>query len=295
MEQRATIQRWIEQGGALEGALGLFRAVKQELPAVKNAGWVRNPIDQFILAKLEAQGLAPAPEANKRTLIRRLALDLTGLPPKPDEVQSFVEDSSANTYEKLVDKYLASARWGEHRARYWLDAARYGDTHGIHIDNYREIWPYRDWVIQAFNANMPFDRFTTEQLAGDLLPNPTLEQLIATGFQRCNVTTNEAGIIIDEYDAIYAKDRADTIGAVYLGLTVGCATCHDHKFDPIPLGTSTPWVRSSETQPRTSWTATSTIRRPSSSFRSPRTVRAGAKSEAGKRSWYSSSLIAARR
>lgn len=234
MEQRATIQRWIEQGADWKEHWAYSAPVKQELPVVKNTGWVRNPIDQFILAKLESSGLAPAPEANKRVLIRRLSLDLTGLPPKPDEVEAFVENSSPNAYEQLVDKYLASPRWGEHRARYWLDAARYGDTHGIHIDNYREIWPYRDWVIQAFNANMSFDRFTKEQLAGDLLPNPTLEQRIATGFQRCNVTTNEAGIIIDEYDAIYAKDRADTIGAVYLGLTVGCATCHDHKFDPIP-------------------------------------------------------------
>ena len=134
----------------------------------------------------------------------------------------------------MVDRYLASPHYGEHRARYWLDAARYGDTHGIHVDNYREIWPYRDWVIQAFNRNQPFDQFTIEQLAGDLLPNATLDQRIATGFMRCGVTTNEAGIIEDEYAEIYAKDRADTVGAVFLGLTVGCATCHDHKFDPIP-------------------------------------------------------------
>ncbi|WP_321477632.1 DUF1553 domain-containing protein [uncultured Paludibaculum sp.] len=233
-DQRATLARWIQQGADWKEHWAFSAPVKVAPPPVKNTEWVRNPIDQFILAKLESQGLAPAPEANRRTLIRRLALDLTGLPPKLEEVEAFVEDKDSNAYEKLVDRYLANPHWGEHRARYWLDAARYGDTHGIHIDNYREIWPYRDWVIQAFNSNMPFDRFTTEQLAGDLLPNPTLDQRIATGFQRCNVTTNEAGIIIDEYDAIYAKDRADTIGAVYMGLTVGCATCHDHKFDPIP-------------------------------------------------------------
>lgn len=231
--QKATLRRWVEQGAQWKEHWAFTTPVKQDPPPVKDTGWVRNPIDQFILAKLETSGLKPAPEADKRVLIRRLALDLTGLPPTPAEVEAFVEDSSPNAYEKQVDHYLASSRWGEHRGRYWLDAARYGDTHGIHIDNYREIWPYRDWVINAFNANMPFDRFTIDQLAGDLLPRPTLEQKIATGFQRCNVTTNEAGVIIDEYDAIYAKDRADTIGAVYLGLTVGCATCHDHKFDPI--------------------------------------------------------------
>ena len=194
---------------------------------------MRNPIDRFILAKLEEKGLAPAPAENRRALIRRVALDTTGLPPKPAEIEAFLQDTSANAYERMVDRYLASPHYGEHRARYWLDAARYGDTHGIHVDNYREIWPYRDWVIAAFNRNLPFDQFTIEQLAGDLLPNPTLDQRIATGFQRCNVTTNEVGIIDDEYAEIYAKDRADTVGAVWLGMTVGCATCHDHKFDPI--------------------------------------------------------------
>jgi hypothetical protein len=184
---------------------------------------VRNPIDRFILAKLEAKGLTPAPAADKRTLLRRVALDLTGLPPTPAELDAFLADVSPNAYEKMVDRYLASPHFGEERAKYWLDAARYGDTHGIHIDNYREIWPYRDWVIGAFNRNLPYDQFGTEQLAGDLLPNPTLEQKIATGFMRCGVTTNEAGIIEDEYAEIYAKDRAETFGAVFLGMTVGCA------------------------------------------------------------------------
>src|SRR5207248_3004118 len=145
------------------------------------------------------QGLSPNSAADPATLIRRVALDLTGLPPKPAEIEQFLNDKSPNAYEHMVDRYLASPHFGEHRARYWLDAARYADTHGIHVDNYREIWPYRDWVIQAFNRNLPFDRFTIEQLAGDLLPNPTLDQRIATGFHRCNVTTNEAGIIEDEY------------------------------------------------------------------------------------------------
>jgi len=232
-EQKDTLKRWIEEGANWEEHWAFQAPVRRELPAVQNGSWARNPIDRFVLSRLEAKGLTPAAEAGKRTLMRRVTLDLTGLPPKPEEVETFVADRSSDAYEKLVDRLMATPQWGEHRARYWLDAARYGDTHGIHIDNYREIWPYRDWVIRAFNANMPFDRFTTEQIAGDLLPKPTLEQRIATGFQRCNVTTNEAGVIIDEVEAIYAKDRADTIGAVYMGLTVGCATCHDHKFDPI--------------------------------------------------------------
>ena len=144
-----------------------------------------------------------------------------------------MNDRSPNAYEKVVDRLLASPHYGEQQAHYWLDAARYADTQGMHIDNYREMWPYRDWVINAFNRNLPFDRFTIEQLAGDLLPNATLDQKIASGFQRCNVTTNEGGSIPAEVEAMYARDRADTMGAVWLGLTVGCATCHDHKFDPI--------------------------------------------------------------
>ena len=201
----------------------------------KTTTWIRNPIDQFILAKLEAAGLQPGPEADRRTLIRQVSLDLTGLPPEPAKVEPFVKDNSKGAYEKLVDRLLGSEHWGEPRARYWLDAARYADTHGIHVDNYREMWPYRDWVIPAFNRNLPFDRFTIEQLAGDLLPNRTMEQQIASGFHRCNVTSNEGKtwLLVEEFEAIYAKDRVDTTGTVWLGLTVGCATCHDHKFDPI--------------------------------------------------------------
>ena len=234
-EQAALIKRWIDEGAPWKEHWAYTAPRKPSaLPAVQNTAWAAgNPIDRFILAKLEAQSLTPAPAADKRTLIRRVSLDLTGLPPKPAEIDQFLKDTSANAYEKMVDRYLASPHYGEHRGRYWLDAARYADTHGIHVDNYREMWPYRDWVIRAYNKNMPFDQFTIEQLAGDLLPNPTLDQKIATGFHRCNVTTNEAGIIEDEYAEIYAKDRADTTGAVWLGLTVGCATCHDHKFDPI--------------------------------------------------------------
>jgi mono/diheme cytochrome c family protein len=231
--QIALFKRWIDSGAPWKEHWAFQAPVKPKPPAVKDAAWVRNPIDRFILARLEENGIAPAPAENRRALIRRVALDATGLPPKPAEIETFLEDASPNAYERMVDRYLASPHYGEQRARYWLDAARYGDTHGIHIDNYREIWPYRDWVIAAFNRNLSFDQFTVEQLAGDLLPNPTLDQRIATGFQRCNVTTNEVGIIDEEYAEIYAKDRADTVGAVWLGMTVGCATCHDHKFDPI--------------------------------------------------------------
>ncbi|MCX6588408.1 MAG: DUF1553 domain-containing protein [Acidobacteria bacterium] len=222
-EQVATLKTWIEAGAPWTAHWAYEAPVRS----------AANSIDELVLAKLRPLGLTPALEADKRTLARRAALDLTGLPPEPAVLAAFLNDSSAQAYEKLLDTLLASPRYGEHRARYWLDAARYADTHGIHVDNYREMWPYRDWVIQAFNRNLSFDRFTTEQLAGDLLPNPTLEQRIATGFQRCNPTTNEAGLIEDEYAEIYAKDRADTVGAVWLGMTVGCAACHDHKFDPI--------------------------------------------------------------
>ena len=232
-EQIGILKRWIDEGASWDQHWAFQPLERPDPPEVNNKKWARNPLDRFVLARLEREGLAPAPEAGKATLARRAALDLTGLPPDPGLLENFLSDTSENAYEKLVDKLLESRHWGEHRARYWLDAARYGDTHGIHVDNYREMWPYRDWVINAFNANKPFDEFTVEQIAGDLLPNPTLDQRIATGFHRCNVTTNEAGIILEEYEAIYAKDRADTTGTVFLGLTIGCATCHDHKFDPI--------------------------------------------------------------
>ena len=232
-EQIGVIRDWIEQGADWSEHWAFRVPSKARLPEVKNESWIRNPIDRFILARLEAEGLEPAPEADRRTLARRAALDLTGLPPEPEIVEQFVEDKAPDAYDRLIEHYLTSEAYGEHRARYWLDAARYGDTHGLHIDNFREMWPYRDWVIKAFNRNLPFDRFTVEQIAGDMLPDPTLDQLIATGFHRCNVTTNEGGVIPEEYEAVYAKDRVDTTGTVFLGLTIGCATCHDHKFDPI--------------------------------------------------------------
>ena len=189
--QKETLKAWIAAGAQYQLLWSFFAPVRPALPAVKRGDWARNPIDRFVLAALERRGLSPAPEVDRRSLARRLSLDLTGLPPSPGEVEAFVNDKSPNAYEKLVEQWLASPHWGEHRARYWLDAARYADTNGIHFDNYREIWTYRDWVIAAFNENMPFDRFTVEQLGGDLLPQATDEQRIATGFNRCNITTNE--------------------------------------------------------------------------------------------------------
>lgn len=236
--QIALIKQWITEGAPWQPHWSFITPQRPELPVPSTANWVRNPIDQFVLAKLEATGLTPAPEADRLTLIRRVTLDLTGLPPEPELLARYaphgttapIDDAS---YLQLIDELLKRPTYGEHRARYWLDAARYADTHGLHFDNYREMWPYRDWVVAAFNRNLPFDQFTTEQIAGDLLPSPTTDQLIATGFQRCNITTNEGGTIDEENLALYAADRVQTIGWVYLGLTTNCAQCHDHKFDPI--------------------------------------------------------------
>ncbi len=232
-EQKELLRRWIEQGGSWQKHWAFMATERPAEPKVKNAAWVKNPIDRFVLARLEEAKLAPAPEADRRTLARRLSLDLTGLPPTPEVVDAFVADKSPDAYEKLVDRFLASPQYGEARARYWLDAARYADTHGVHFDNYREMWPYRDWVINAFNANQRFDQFTIDQLAGDLLPNATVPQKIATGFHRCNITTNEGGTIEEENLVGYARDRVETTSWVWLGLTANCAVCHDHKFDPI--------------------------------------------------------------
>jgi hypothetical protein len=231
--QKETLRQWIADGAGYQAHWSFIAPQRPAVPAVKTAGWVRNPVDNFILARLEQRGLKPAPEADRRTLARRLSLDLTGLPPEPAEVEAFVKDTAPDAYERYVDHVLRSPHWGEHRARFWLDAARYADSNGIHFDNYREIWSYRDWVIGAFNKNMPFDQFTVEQLAGDLLPNRTLDQQIATGFNRCNITSNEGGLIPEEYLVLYTRDRTETVSKVWLGLTANCAVCHDHKFDPF--------------------------------------------------------------
>ncbi|MBX9627436.1 MAG: DUF1553 domain-containing protein [Gemmataceae bacterium] len=235
--QKDTLKRWVEQGAEYQPHWAFIAPKRPAVPAFaddpKAKAWVRTPVDAFVYAKLKEAGLTPAPEADRRTLARRLSLDLVGLPPDPAEVEAFVNDKSPDYYERYVDKLMATPQWGEHRGRAWLDAARYADTHGIHFDNFREVWAYRDWVIAAFNANKPFDRFTVEQLAGDLLPNPSLDQQVASGFNRMNITTNEGGAINEEYLVLYARDRTETTSAVWMGLTAGCAVCHDHKYDPI--------------------------------------------------------------
>ncbi len=229
----ALLEKWIEQGAEYEDHWSYEPVVRAEAP--KN-DWSDKPIDGFIYEKLSEAGLEPNPAENARRLHRRLTLDLTGLPPEPAETDAFVaayEKDADAAVSAEADRLLATIRSAEHFARHWLDAARYADTHGIHIDNYRAIWPYRDWVVRAFHENMKWDQFTTEQLAGDLLPNPTLDQQVATGFLRSLATTGEGGAIAEEYDAIYATDRTDTMGAIWLGLTASCASCHDHKFDPF--------------------------------------------------------------
>jgi len=227
------IRRWIAQGGKYQKHWSLLPARRPELPAAGKLGADHNAIDRFIHGRLEQEGLKLSPEADRRTLIRRLAFDLTGLPPAPEQVDAFLADKSTNAYEKLVDRLLVSPHHGERMALYWLDLVRYADTAGYHSDNHRDIASYRDYIIEAFNTNKPFDQFTLEQLAGDLLPNPTPEQKIATGYNRLLMTTEEGGAQAKEYTAKYAADRVRNVSGVWLGLTLGCAECHDHKFDPV--------------------------------------------------------------
>jgi hypothetical protein len=231
--QIATLKKWIEQGAKWQKHWSFLPPVRPPLPPLKNAAWPRNAIDHFILARSERDGLTPSPEADRTTLIRRVTLDLTGLPPTPQEVDAAITDRSPDWYEKVVDRLLASPRFGEKMAARWLDAARYADSNGYQSDGERFMWRWRDWVIDSFNANMPFDRFTVEQLAGDLLPNATLEQKIATGFNRNHRGNGEGGIIPEEYAVEYVVDRVETTATVWLGLTMGCGRCHDHKFDPF--------------------------------------------------------------
>jgi hypothetical protein len=232
-QQVETLRRWVEQGAKWGEHWSLVAPKKVAPPATKRSQWPHNPIDAFVLARLEKAGLAPAPEADKATLIRRVTLDLTGLPPTPREVDAFLRDNRPDAYERLVDRLLASPRYGERMAADWLDLARYADTHGYQMDRYRAAWPYRDWVIRAFNQNLPFDRFVTWQLAGDLLPNATKDQRLATGFNRLHMQNEEGGIVEEEFRVAYVVDRVDTFGTALLGLTFECSRCHDHKYDPI--------------------------------------------------------------
>src|SRR6266853_429166 len=232
-EQIRLLGKWIEQGAVYQKHWAFEPPVRPATAPLKRTDWARNDLDRFILATLESKQLSPAPEAAKETLIRRVTLDLTGLPPTPAEVDAFLADSASDSYERLVDRLLKSPHYGEHMARYWLDLARYGDTHGLHLDNERSLWPYRDWVVEAFNRNLSFDQFTVWQLAGDLLSNSTREQQVASGYNRCNVSTSEGGAIDEEFQVRYAVDRVEATSGAWLGLTMGCAVCHDHKFDPI--------------------------------------------------------------
>jgi hypothetical protein len=232
-EQIDLLKRWVREGAQWKKHWSFISPERPPLPAVKNGKWPHNAIDYFILARLEHEHLEPNPEADKATLIRRATLDLTGLPPTIEEVDRFLADKSRDAYEKLVDQLLESPHYGERMAQNWLDLARYADTSGYHFDGVRFMWLWRDWVIKAFNDNKRYDDFTIEQLAGDLLPNPTQAQRLATGFVRNNMTNDEGGADPEEYLTKYVVDRVDTVGAVWLGLTVGCTECHDHKYDPL--------------------------------------------------------------
>ena len=232
-QQIDLLRRWIEQGAAWQEHWAFLAPKRPDVPRVKNPAWVHNPIDAFILARLDKEGIQPAPEASRETLIRRVTLDLTGMPPTLKEIDDFLKDPSPNAYEKVADRLLASPRYGERMVLEWLDAARYSDTNGYQTDGTRAMWPWRDWVIDALNKNMPFDQFTIEQIAGDMLLSPTVAQKIATGFHRNHMLNGEGGRIAEESRVEYVVDRVDTTGAVWLGLTVGCGRCHDHKYDPI--------------------------------------------------------------
>jgi hypothetical protein len=231
--ERELLRRWVDEGAEYSSHWSLVKPVRPPLPVVKTSGWVRNEIDAFILARLEHAGLKPSPEADRATLLRRLSFDFRGLPPSIKEIDDFVRDTRPGAYERMVDRLLASPHYGEKMTQLWLDLARFGDTSGYEFDSTRQMWLWRDWVINAFNTNKHFDQFTVEQLAGDLLPKPTVEQKIASGFNRNTRFNEEAGSDPEEFVIRYNVDRTNTLGQVWLGLTLGCAECHSHKYDPI--------------------------------------------------------------
>jgi hypothetical protein len=231
-QEIAILKQWVAEGAHYRPHWAFEKPARASVPQLKAAGWAQNPIDAFVLSRLNKEGLHPSLEADKHTLIRRVTLDLTGLLPTPEEVDAFVADNSPQAYEHLVDRLLASPAFGEQRARYWLDYARYADTYGLHYDNSRYIWAYRDYLIKAFNTNKPFDQFAKEQIAGDLLPPRSLDQVVASGYVRSGVSSNEGGTIPEELRVNIARERTEAFGATFMGLTVGCAVCHDHKYDP---------------------------------------------------------------
>ena len=230
-EQKELIKTWIEEGAVWKDHWAFEAPVQVSLPKVASDPWVSNEIDAFVLAKMKERGITPSKVASKEKLIRRVTLDLTGLPPTQQEVTAFLEDDSTEAYQRVVRRLLDSDRYGERMAMQWLDVARYADTNGYQTDGERHMWRWREWVIDAFNSNKSFRDFTIEQLAGDLLPDATTEQVLATGFNRNHRSNSEGGIVFEEYLVEYAVDRVDTTATVWLGLTMGCARCHDHKYD----------------------------------------------------------------
>jgi len=231
--EKKLLKKWIEQGAKFEKHWAFIAPKKADLPKTATEGWVQNEIDAFILEKLEENELAPSKKAEEHTLIRRMSLDLTGLPPNSEQVQRFLSDSPGNLLEQAVDEFLASPAYGERMTQVWLDVARYADSHGYQDDSFRSMWPWRDWVIHAFNENLPYDDFLTQQLAGDLMPDASREQVLATGFNRNHPITQEGGVIQEEYRSYYVVDRTNTLGKGILGLTLECAKCHDHKYDQL--------------------------------------------------------------
>ena len=251
---------WIAQGAQWQQHWAFTAPIRPQIPQVQTKNWPRNPIDFFVVARLEREGLEPSAEADRATLIRRVSFDLTGLPPTPQEIDDFISDRSPNAYEKAVDRLLASPRYGERMAFRWLDAARYADTNGYQLDGEREMWRWRDWVIEAFNRNLPFDQFVVDQLAGDLLPEPTFDQRIATAFNRNHRGNSEDGIVPEEYAVEYVVDRVDTVSTVFLGLTMGCARCHNHKYDPLHKRSITSSMPTLTAFPKTGGSVTSATR-----------------------------------
>lgn len=231
--EKELFKKWVEQGAEYEAHWAFIAPQKREFPSSRNPDWERNPIDAFVYSKLEENGLAPSPEAEKESLIRRVTLDLTGLPPTLEEVDAFLGDPSPDAYENVVDRLFASPRYGERMVWEWLDAARYADSNGYQNDDERGMWPWRDWAVNALNSNMPFDQFTIEQIAGDLLPEPSQEQKLATAFLRNHMINGEGGRLAEENRIDYLVDQTDTVSTIWMGLTMGCARCHDHKYDPI--------------------------------------------------------------